>query len=164
MFSPRPPRRGRFAQSNVASGRRKKCGCVRHACVGRVAKKAKQNKITNNMAGMIALRGSTTKLRSVDAAHETSAEAPGCQAVLAATSAALSIVAMPAACAVGSPDDSPHNSRAPARPRRHILPVLARIEMCATDESSLGSCACPGERIVLRRGKGRAAQEREGAI
>jgi hypothetical protein len=44
------------------------------------------------------------------------------------------------------------------------LPVLARIEMCATDESSLGSCACPGERIVLRRGKGRAAQEREGAI
>ena len=59
------------------------------------------------MAGMIALRGSTTKLRSVDAAHETSAEAPGCQAVLAATSAALSIVGMPAACAVGSPDDSP---------------------------------------------------------
>ena len=96
--------------------------------------------------------------------NETSAEAPGCQAVLAATSAALSIVAMPAACAVGSPDDSPHNSRAPAMPSRHILPVLARIEMCATDESSLGSCACPGERIVLRRGKGRAAQEREGAI
>ena len=57
------------------------------------------------MAGMIALRGSTTKLRSVDAAHETSAEAPGCQAVLAATSAVLSIVGMPAACAVGSPDD-----------------------------------------------------------
>jgi hypothetical protein len=34
--------------------------------------------------------------------------------------------------------------------------------MCATDESNLGSCACPGERIVLRRGKGRAAQERYG--